>query len=188
MSNMLLNINKLNILTEFSTDYTKKVYGRDLAQKLKMNQKTVSNILSELEKENILKFTQEGKNKYYFLNEFYPYIQEIIQIIELRKKINFLEKYKKLKELFSKLEDLSEGILIIFGSYANFSATPKSDLDVFVMGKIRNVEELEEIYNLKINILKSDKKNFNKNDSFTKEIIKNHIVLKGLEDFIDLIW
>ena len=185
---MLLNKNKLRILEEFSTNYIGRIYGRDVAKKLRMNQKTVSNILNELEKEHILKFTQEGKNKYYYMNEFYPYIKEIIQLMEIQKKINFLEKYNKLKELFLKLGTQSERILIVFGSYANFSANEKSDLDIFAMGDIENVEDLEEIYNLKINILKSNKNKFNMNEHIVKEIIKNHVVLKGIEDFVDLIW
>ena len=188
MSNMILNIKKLKILKEFSTDYSRRIYGRNVAQKLKVNQKTVSNILNELEGENILKFTQEGKNKYYYLNEFYPYIKEIIQLIEIQRKISFLERYKKLKELFLKLEERIQGILIIFGSYASFNATEKSDLDVFVMGKIKDIEDLEEFYNVKINIVNSNKNKFNKKEHIIKEIIKNHIVLKGVEDFVNLIW
>lgn len=188
MSNMILNINKLKVLEEFSVDYGRRIYGRDVAKKLKMNQKTVSNILNELEKKHILKFTQEGKNKYYYLNRFYPYIKEIIQLIETQRKINFLEKYKKLKEFFLKLEEKTEGILVIFGSYATFSANEKSDLDVFVIGKIKNVEDLEELYNIKINIVKSNKINFNKKEYIIREIIKNHIILKGAESFIELIW
>ena len=188
MSNMVLNTKKLKILEEFSTDYSKRIYGRNIAKKLKVNQKTVSNLLNELEKEHILKFTQEGKNKYYYLNEFYPHIKEIIQLIEIQRKVNFFEKYKKLKELFLKLEERIQGILIIFGSYANFNATEKSDLDVFVMGKIKDLEDLEEFYNVKINIVKSNKNKFNKKEHIIKEIIKNHIILKGVEDFIELIW
>ena len=188
MSNMLLNRNKLKILGEFSIHYTRRIYGRDIAKKLRMNQKTVSNILNELEKEHILKFTREGKNKYYYLNEFYPYIREIIQLIETQRKINFLEKYEKLKDLFLKLEKRAEGILIIFGSYANFSANEKSDLDIFVIGNIRDIEDLEELYNVKINIVKSNKKKFDKKEHIIKEIIKNHIILKGVEGFVELIW
>jgi len=187
MSNMLLNINKFNILSEFSKDYSRKIYGRDVAKKLRMNQKTVSNTLNELEKEDILKFTHEGKNKYYYMNEFYPYIKEIIKLIEIQRKINFLKKYDKLKGLFSKLENQSEGILIIFGSYANFNANERSDLDIFVTGDI-SIEDLETSYNIKINIIKSSKKGFNKNEHIIKEIIKNHIILMGVEDFVDLIW
>ena len=168
MSNMILNINKIKILKEFSSDYNRRIYGRDISKKLKMNQKTVSNILNELEKENILKFKQEGKNKYYFLNEFYPYLKEIIQLIETQRKIDFLEKYKKLRELFLKLEEKSEGILIIFGSYVNSSANEKSDLDVFIIGKIKDIGNLEEIYNIKINIVKSTKKKFDKEENIKK--------------------
>ncbi|MCK5625196.1 nucleotidyltransferase domain-containing protein [Candidatus Pacearchaeota archaeon] len=185
---MILNTKKLKILEEFSTDYNKRIYGRNVAQKLKVNQKTVSNTLNELERENILKFTQEGKNKYYYLNKFYPYIRETIQLIETQRKINFLEEHNKLKELFLELEKRIKGILIIFGSYANFSSNEKSDLDLFVIGEIKDTEDLEELYNIKINIVKSNKNKFNKEDYIIKEIIKNHIVLKGAEDFIKLIW
>jgi predicted nucleotidyltransferase/DNA-binding HxlR family transcriptional regulator len=188
MSNMLLNKNKLRILEEFSRDYHARIYGRAISKKLRMNQKTISNILKELEKEHILKFTQEGKNKYYYLNEFYPYIKEVIQMIETQRKIDFLERYKTLKGFFLKLEEQSSGMLIIFGSYANFSANKKSDLDIFVIGKVGNIENLEEIYNIKINIIKSNKKRFNKNEHIIREIIKSHIILKGVEDFIELIW
>src|SRR3989344_1022091 len=122
MSNVILNINRFKILEEFAADYNKRIYGRDIAKKLKMNQKTVSNVLNELEMEHILKFAREGKNKYYSLNEFYPYMMEIIQLIETQRKINFIEKYKKTGDLFSKLEERTEGMLVIFGSYANLSA------------------------------------------------------------------
>ncbi|MEK6918164.1 MAG: winged helix-turn-helix domain-containing protein [Nanoarchaeota archaeon] len=188
MSNMTLNENSLRVLEEFSKDYYCRIYGRNVAKKLKMNQKTVSNILNSLEKDNILKFTQEGKNKYYYLNSFYSNLKEIIQIIETKKKINFLEKYRKLRELFLKLEERAKGMLVIFGSYASFSANEKSDLDVFVLGKMKNVDDLEEVYNIKINIVRSNKNKFDKKDHLILEIIKNHVVLRGIEDFIKLIW
>ena len=188
MSNMLLDINKIKILKEFSEDYRKRIYGRNIAKKLEMNQKTVSNILKNLEKEHILKYNKEGKNKYYYLNEFYPYLKEVIQIIETKRKIDFLLKYKELKELFSKLEERTNGILVIFGSYAKLTADEKSDLDVLVLGKIKNIQDLEDMFNIKINLIKSEKKKFDKAEVFIKEIIKNHIILKGKEEFTDLLW
>src|SRR3989344_2533134 len=188
MSNMILNNKILDVLSEFSSDYNRKIYGRSVARKLKMNQKTVSNILNRLEKENILKFTKEGKNKYYFLNKFNPQIKEIVKMIEINRKIKFIEKYKKFKELFEKIENRSSGIAIIFGSYAKLESNEKSDLDIFVIGKIAETEDLEKIYRLKINAIKSDKKKVNIKQEFIKEIIKNHIILKGVEEFIELIW
>jgi predicted nucleotidyltransferase len=185
---MLLNENKFRVLSEFSGNYSGRVYGRDISKKLRMNQKTVSNVLNELEGDHILKFTQEGKNKYYYFNQFYSYMKEIIKIIEIQRKIIFLEKYKKLKELFLKLEERSGGLLIVFGSYANFSANEKSDIDIFILGDIKDIWDLEELYNIKINIIKTNKEKFDKKEHIIKEIIKNHIILKGEESFIELIW
>ncbi len=185
---MLLNNNAFKVLAEFSSDYSKRIYGGQVAKKLKMNQKTVANVLNFLEKQNILKYSTEGKNKYYFLNKLNPQIPDILKILEIGRKNNFFDKYPKLKELFIALEKRAEGILVIFGSYANFTSNEKSDLDVFVMGKIREIRDLEEKYTIKINVVKSNREKFNKDDVFIKEIIKNHIILKGVEEFIELIW
>ena len=84
MSNMILNNNVLDILESFSEDYNKKIYGRGIAKRLKMNQKTASNILNKLEREHILRFSIEGKNKYYYLNNLNQNIKEIIKMIEIR--------------------------------------------------------------------------------------------------------
>lgn len=188
MSNMILNNNILDILEEFATDFNKKIYGREIAKKLKMNQKTVSNILKRLEKEHILKFSVEGKNKYYYINNHHSNIKEIIKLIEINKKMKFIEKYKKFTELFNKFELRTKGILVVFGSYANFSSNERSDLDILIIGKNEEIKDLEELYNIKINIIRIDKNNFDKNDTLIKETIKNHVILKGVEDFIELIW
>jgi len=190
MSNMLLNNKEIKILQEFSSDYHKKVYGRDMAVKLGMNQKTVSNILAGLEKQGILKFSTEGRNKYYFLNSFYGNIKEVIKIIEIFRKSEFIEKSKSLRTLFEKIAERTHGILIIFGSYAFGKQKKNSDLDVFVVGKadLEEIEKLEEMYKIKINVVKSAKNKIDKEDLFVNEIIKNHIILKGVEDFVELIW
>jgi len=60
-------------------------------------------------------------------------------------------------------------------------------LDVFVIGKSKSVEDLEELYNIKINIVRLNKSKFDKNEYIIQEIIKNHIILKGTEEFIELI-
>lgn len=185
---MLLNTNALKIMGEFSSDYSKRIYGGEIAKKLKMNQKTVSNILNSLEHENILKYTTEGKNKYYFLNKSNPQMPDLLKIIEFGRKSLFFEKYSKLKELFLELEKRTKGIIAIFGSYAKFSSNEQSDLDVFVIGSINEVEDLEEKYGIKINVVRSTNEKFNKSDIFIKEVLKSHIILKGVEEYIELTW
>ena len=81
MSNMLLN-KELKVLAEFTSNYNSELYGRAIASKLKMNQKTVSNVLTKLEKRHIIKFKQEGRNKYYFLNKLNPSTKEMIKLVD----------------------------------------------------------------------------------------------------------
>jgi len=185
---MLLNNKELIILKEFAYDYSIKNYGRKLAIKLKMNQKTVSNILNSLEKEHILKFTQDGKNKYYYLNKSNPFVKDIVKLIEINKRIMFFKEYNKLNELFSEIEKRSKGLVILFGSYAKLSSTKSSDIDIFVIGKVEDLKDLETLYKIKINIVNSSKDKFKLNDLFIKEIITNHIILKGVEEYIELTW
>jgi len=188
MSNMLLYNKELIILKEFTSDYSIKNYGRKLASKLKMNQKTVSNILNNLEKQHILKFTQDGKNKYYYINKSNPSVKDIIKLIEINKRIMFFKEYNKLNDLFLEIEKRSRGLVIIFGSYANLSSTKNSDMDIFAIGKVEDLQDLEALYNIKINIIYSSKDKFKLNDLFIKEIINSHIILKGVEEYIDLTW
>ncbi len=185
---MLLNNKELKILAEFTSDYNSKYYGSAIASKLNMNQKTVSNVLNKLEKQHIIKYKEEGRNKYYFLNKLNPSTKEMIKLVEVNKRIVLFEKYKKLSSLFSEIEKRAKGITIIFGSYANFTKNEKSDLDVFVIGSVADISDLETLYNIKINIVKSTIDKFKSNNLFLKEIINNHILLKGVEEFIELIW
>jgi len=182
------NNKELKILAEFTSDYNSKHYGRAIALKLKMNQKTVSNILNNLEKQHIIKFKHEGKNKYYFLNKSNPSTKEVIKLTEIKKRIVFFEKYIKLNQLFLEIEKRTKGITIIFGSYANFTKNEKSDLDVFVIGSVAELSDLEKLYNIKVNVVKSTKDKFKSNNLFLKEIMNNHILLKGVEEFIHLTW
>lgn len=185
---MLLNNKELVILKEFAGDYSIKNYGRKLASKLKMNQKTVSNILNSLEKEHILKFTQDGKNKYYYLNKFNPFVKDIIKLIEINKRIMFFREHIKLNDLFLEIEKRSKGLVILFGSYAKSSSTKSSDIDLFVIGKVEDLKDLETLYKIKINIVNSSKDQFKLNDLFINEIINNHIILNGVEEYIELTW
>ena len=188
MSSMILDNKELKILTEFTSDYDSKHYGRAIASKLKMNQKTVSNILNNLEKQHIIKFRQEGNNKYYFLNKLNPSTKEVIKLVEINKRIKLFEEYTKLHSLFLDIEKRAKGIIVIFGSYANFTSNERSDLDLFLIGTITETEDLENLYNIKINVIKSKKNKVKSNDLFINEIVKNHIIIKGIEEFIDMIW
>ena len=180
---MLFNT-EIQILELFCNDYNKQLYGREISKTAKINQKTVSNILLKLEKENILKYSLNGKNKNYFLNKSNLQILDIIKIIEIYKKIHFLKKHKKYALLFEELEKRTNGICIIFGSYSKNLETKYSDIDIFIIGKISTINDLETMYNLKINTVIAKQLS---DDAFSKEIYKNHIILKDFEDYVNSI-
>ncbi len=188
MSKMILDKNEILVISQFSENYFGKIYGRGIAKKLDMNQKTVSNILGKLEDDKMLASEFEGRNKYYSLNKFNSFIKEIIEIVEINRKIKFLDRNKKIKSLFEKIGVRSEGVVIVFGSYAKGLERKDSDLDLFVMGIIEDLEDLEDSYSLKINIVKASEEKLNKNSNFFREIMANHIILKGVEKFSEIIW
>lgn len=184
---MLLNKNKYAVVREF-LDKDKGIHGSYIAKKNSLNQKTVSNILNSLEKENILRFEREGRNKIYFLNKENPLSKYFVQLIEIEKKAEFIQRNKKLEKMFNSLLKISNGILIVFGSYAKGNNKKDSDLDLLIIGKIEEVKDIEESFGIEINVVNFDKKKFDKKDNFVKEVLENHIVLKGVEDFVNLIW
>ena len=184
---MLLNDKELKILNVFSNDYSRMIYGRDVAKNLGLNQKSVSNALNGLERKHVLKYKIEGRNKYYFLNRMNPGIKEIIKLIEINRKIEFLGN-SKIAELLVKLEERVNGILIVFGSYASGRNKKGSDLDLFVVGRVDGIDSLKDVYGIDINVVRTTRGKFDKGDIIVKEVMGNHVVLKGVEEFVDLIW
>jgi len=181
---MLLNDLKIKVLEEFLRNYQIKLTGSFIAKKKGLNQKSAANTLNELERENILKSKIEGRNKLYYLN-LDNRIQSYLISVEYLRTFNFLEKNPIIKEIISKLQ--SKGILIIFGSYAKNLQKKDSDLDLLIIGNYneKNIKELEKIYNLEINIKKYDLSIFKKPDHLFNEVIKDHILIKGGEDFVE---
>lgn len=186
---MLLN-KYFEILKHYTENLDRELYGRELAKKLELSQKTISLTLKELEKQSILRSRIAGNIKLYSLNKKHKDIKDILTIMEIQKKIKFLEKHRKLKEIF----EHDKRITGIFGSYAKGLEREDSDIDIFIIGeeKKEDYEEKGEIYDLEISAkyFKEEefKKLLRKKNNLMKEIIKNHILTSGAERFISIIW
>ena len=93
---------------------------------------------------------------------------------------------KKHPELSIILEDIkkdfSKGMIILFGSYAKGIPKKDSDIDIYLETNDNNLKTRvkEANYKLSIKIGKFDTKSL-----LIKEIIKNHIIIRGLEDFYE---
>jgi len=187
---MLLNNEKLGILEDFLKDYETKLTGSYIAKKNRFNQKSVSNFLKELEKENILKSAMQGKNKLYSLNlDNYPAIIDFLSAVEHLKTLSFYKKHALIKEIAGKILPYCKGIVAIFGSYAKSIEKGRSDLDIFIAGTCNKVkvEEFSKIYRIDINTriypLSLFKKALKERDLFIEEVMQNHIVIKNSQEF-----
>jgi hypothetical protein len=140
--------------------------------------------LNELVKENILSYKIHGRNKVFFINNNLK-AKNYIFNAERYKLIKLLGIYPKLNAILSEiLNKYSPNLMILYGNYANFSAHANDEINIFVEANNRKIKKKIESLNYKINI---EGGVFDKNSSLIKEIIKNHIILKGVELFYEKI-
>jgi predicted nucleotidyltransferase len=87
--------------------------------------------------------------------------------------------------------------LILFGSYADGSATEESDIDLFTIGtltkdQLTHIKKFEATYGKKIILKITTAENFNvalrAGDILVKEIIRNHIILQNADLYVTILW
>ena len=180
--------NGLQIISLFTNGFDREYYIREVEKLLKISPRTAQLILEDLENKGIIESKVKGKIKSYKLkiNEL---SNRYLTFVEQYKSIAFMEKNLLVKEVIEKIGHFIDGIGVIFGSYAKGISNKESDLDIFVAGDYEK-EEIKKISrNLGIEIsikcypLKTFEKNVNQ-DSLLKEVLKNHIVFKNMELFI----
>lgn len=191
---MLLNELTLSVLKEFMGDYTGSFTGSYIAKKRSLNQKSVANILNKLEDEGLLKSKTVGKNKEFSINlDNAEAVMNFIVAAEHLHTAEFLKKNPVIKEVLAKAGDAFTGIVVVFGSYAKVMQKKDSDLDVFVAGSYdRNkVSKISELYNLQVSVKNYPASVFNKalkkKDVLLTEIIKNHVIISGAEEFVNAV-
>ena len=161
-----------------------KAHLREIARILGESHSTILRKINELVKENILDYKKEGKNKVFFIKnnlqaKNYVYSAEIYKLNKL------LKKYPELSIIFEDIKkNFSKGMIILFGSYAKDTPKKESDIDIYLEtndNKIKNkIRELNSKLSIKIG-------KFETESLLIKEIIKNHIIIRGLEDFYERI-
>ncbi len=155
---------------------------REIARMLNKSHVTILRKTSQLIRENIIDYKKEGRNKCYFIKKNFTSRQYIYQA-ERHKFIKLLKIYPELSVILEKvLKKVDDKLIILFGSYAKFSAKKESDIDIYIETDKNNLKsELKEIsskISLKIG-------HFDNDSLLIKEIIKNHIVLRGTEEFYE---
>lgn len=160
----------------------KENHIRGISKKLNESHTTISRKLNNLKKENVIDSRREGKNKIFFLKKNIISQNYILQA-EPHKLIKLLKKYPELGVIFEEiLEKTNEKMIVLFGSYAKGLAKKDSDIDIYIETKSRDLKKAIENINSKINVKIGV---FDIKHPLIKEIIKDHIIIKGIEVFYE---
>lgn len=180
MIHMVQNKNiELEIILNLIKD---KSHLREIARSIKKSHSTVLRKINELVKENIIDYKKEGKNKVFFIKnnlkaKNYVYSGEIYKLSKL------LKKHPELSIIFEDIKkSFPKGMIILFGSYAKGNEKSDSDIDLYLEttnNKIKNkIKELNSKLSIKIG-------EFEVNSLLIKEIIKNHVIIRGVEEYYE---
>jgi DNA-binding MarR family transcriptional regulator len=157
--------------------------------------------INDLKNSEVIKEVEIGKNR---MKKIYPNLKSengklVFSLIEAQKREDFFVKYKSLKVPFIQLlQNLPNNVvcILIFGSYAIFSAEKESDLDLLFITTNKEVEKIERILEesfvtfgkVSPRVITIDEFIKNKNtDTLLKQIIKEHICVFNAWGFLELI-
>ena len=162
--------------------FNSEAHIRGMEKAIKIPHATLIRKLKRMEKDNIVDFKIAGKNKQYFIKRGLK-SRKMLESMENYKLIKLFNKYPHLEPLFEDIiKKCDYGLIILFGSYAKNIPKPESDIDIYIETEGRNVKKRIEGINSKLSV-KIGK--LNKDSLLIKEIIKNHIILKGGERFYE---
>jgi predicted nucleotidyltransferase len=153
---------------------------RQIAKDIKMNHMTVKRALDSMVKENILDVKEEGKNNVFSIKNSIE-AHNAVLAAEVYRLNKFVKKHPELKREILDLKKI-QTMVIIFGSYAKETETRDSDIDVFIETRNAKLKNSAAKINAKFSV-KIGK--YDKDNLLIKEIEKNHIIVKGFEEFYE---
>ena len=155
---------------------------RGLAKALNESHSTILRKLNKLVKQNVIDYKKEGKNKVFFLKKNMFSRNHILQS-EIYKLTSLLNKYPELMIILEQIsKKVDEKLIIMFGSYAKFRAKKDSDIDIYIETKNRNIKNNVENIHSKIKVKIGI---FDIKSNLIKEIIKDHVIVRGFEEFYE---
>jgi predicted nucleotidyltransferase len=186
----------LKIIGLYTENYKKSIHLREIAREINVDVKSVQLQLQRLEKINVLSSVLKGRNKEYALNLNNIITKYYLIMAESFTSIVYLKKHFLIKKIFNEIGNQTDGSLILFGSFAKGGYTKESDIDLFVISE----KKIDKTMALKtsdrvdrdINIKSLNKIQFlnglRNKDPLINEIASDHIILKGIDEFCEIIW
>ncbi|MEA2075728.1 MAG: nucleotidyltransferase domain-containing protein [Euryarchaeota archaeon] len=155
---------------------------RGAAKELGVNHMMVSRKLKELLDENVVDYRQEGKNKVFFLKKTLE-AKNHVYAAEHYKLLQAVKKYPHLRKIIQAVQE-NKGIkmAVLFGSYAKGLAKKDSDIDIYVETTDKKIKQDLELLDSRLSV-KIGK--YNRENLLIKEIEKNHVIIKGVEEYYE---
>jgi len=160
-----------------------ELHGRIISKKLKANLSSVQNHLELLRNLNVIDYKTVGKNNIYYIKKSLS-AQKYVYNAENYKLLRIIEKYPFLEPLIMDIIGQDVKLIILFGSFAKLIAKDDSDIDVYVETQRKDLKNSMESINSRLSVKIGA---FDMRSLLIKEIVKNHIILKGVEDYYDRI-
>ena len=97
--------------------------------------------------------------------------------------IQVIKKYPRLRNILDKIrKDNRIKLAILFGSYAKGTIDKSSDVDIFIETNDLKIKKDLENFDSKLSVKIGE---YNKENNLIKEIERNHVILKGFEEYYD---
>lgn len=190
--------NKLKILSLYKSNYKATYHVRELATLIEKSHVTLLPHLKALEEEKILMAKIVGRNKVYSLNLDNILTRNFISISEQVDSTHYQEQVFIIKKINTEISKLNlPGTLILFGSYAKRTFKEDSDIDLFYLGELKEIDitkikSIGKIYGKTINLKNATVHNFEmglrKKDALILEILKCHFIVQNQGQFINAVW
>ncbi|MDO9537120.1 MAG: hypothetical protein Q7J68_02250 [Thermoplasmata archaeon] len=159
-----------------------RIHVRGIAAELGIPHSTIHRRVNDLIMDNVLDFRMEGKNKVVFLKEGFQTRNHVLNA-ERYKLIKLLQTYPELNVILEEmLARTDAGLVVLFGSYAKFTARKDRDIDIYAETLDESVKTGMESAHSKVRVKTGE---FDPDSPLIREIIKNHVILRGAERFYD---
>lgn len=186
----------LKIISLYANNYKKSIHLREIARETGVDVKSVQIQLQKLEKINVLSSVRKGRNKEYTLNLNNIIIKYYLIMAESFNSVIYLKKHFLIKKILDEIGTKIDDPLILFGSFVKGGYTKESDIDLFVISEKKIDKNLvlktSDLINKEISIKSSNKAQFlnglRNKDPLINEIISNHVILKGIDEFCEIMW
>ena len=191
---MVIINNNLRILKFFVDNKDKTFSIRKVSEVLNINYRIVYEEIMSLQNERLIKIEKKGNSNICSFN--YKYNNKTVNVEELRKEELF--KNKDIKLVYNRIKEVKSPFycLILFGSCASKTNKKGSDIDLCLITDNQEIsKEIQPILSitpLDIQLQDFNSKHFiqmikSKELNVGNEIVKNNIILYGLESFYEMV-